>query len=213
MKMEDKFFTKVGEIEKQSLLDLASEQRETTDGKDSLDAQLNCTENYPKGETHVKPSDSQTDHLPSSGNVESSTSPTIVHVAAQRSSNNVSSNETVGFVKALDPLESNSSNESSCVSSPLFENSISECGSRPMSPFNVDIVAMEYNKLKERYQSLQDEYQTSLEREKVLCERLKEYGGQDDESCNALTNINTELRKELDFVLGELQKLRSENKK
>lgn len=211
--MEDEFFTKGGEVGKETLLDLASEQRETADGKDSLDAQLNNIESYPEEETQAKPSDSQTNHLPSSDIVESSTSPTIVHVAAQRSSNNVSSKETVGFDKKLDLLESNSSNESSCISSPLFGNSNSECGSRPMSPFNVDIVAIEYNKLKERYQSLQNEYQTSLEREKVLCERLKEYGGQDDESCNALTNINTELRKELDFVLGELQKLRNENKK
>ena len=124
-----------------------------------------------------------------------------------------STSSTEDIVQQRNPMDGVFSKEASCSNSILLENSKDGTESRPISPLNIDFVVTEYDKLKERHQSLQSEYQTLLGREKVLCEKLKEYRGQGDDTCNALTNLNAELRKELDFVLCELQTLRNENRK
>lgn len=105
-----------------------------------------------------------------------------------------------------------SSNDSSCLNSPLFVN-FNGISTDLISGKNIDLLVKEYENLKTDYQTLQNDYQNSLEREKDLCERLTEYGGQGDESCNSLANINNELRTELEKVLAELSNLRSENKR
>ena len=211
--MEDGVFTKSGEHGKQNILPFVSENEENTSGDNLPDSQAINVEHCLKGDSLIIPGDSLRDNLPSSDCPESSTSATTLLHIVQRSSNNVSNKVTVEYDSALDVLDGISSNENSCVNSPSFDSASNDFVSRSMSPFNVDFVAKEYDKLKDNYQSLQNEYQASLEREKDLCERLREYGGKDDESFNALTNINTELRKELDFVVGELQKLRNDNRK
>lgn len=129
------------------------------------------------------------------------------------SENSESCNESLGM-KIASPfsVEGLSSNESSCLNSPLCTN-INGIDIDFMSQFNVEMVIKEYEKLKKSYCSLQSEYQASLEKEKELCEKLMEYGGQDDESCNTLASVNSELRKELDFVLAEQQRLKNENKR
>ena len=105
-----------------------------------------------------------------------------------------------------------SSNDSSCLNSPLFVN-FNGISTDLISGKNIDLLVKEYENLKTDYQTLQNDYQNSLEREKDLCERLTEYGGQGDESCNSLANINNELRTELEKVLAELSNLRNENKR
>ena len=108
-------------------------------------------------------------------------------------------------------LESFSPNEPSCFNCQFTIHTNN--GIHPLSPCSIATTANDYEKLKERYQILQNDYQSSLEREKALCGKLNVYSGQDDECFNSLTNLNTELRNELDFVLGEMQILKKENKR
>ena len=124
------------------------------------------------------------------------------------------SNESLGdesVMKNINSVDGEFSNESSFVSSPLSTD-FNEIAAT-MSSFNIDMLVKEYERLKGSHERLQMEYKTSLEREKVLCEKLKEYGGQDDESCNSLANVNSELREELKFILAENQRLRNECKR
>ena len=130
---------------------------------------------------------------------------------SEHSSQPVNIKMSLGISKPGDGL---SSNDSSCLNSPLLLNFNGiTLDSISASNININVLVREFETLKENYQNLQNDYKTSLEREKELCDRLQEYGGQGDESCNSLMSINNELRTELDNVLAELRTLRSENKR
>jgi len=205
--MENEGSSKVCESQKENLI-LATEQ-EVADQSISSVA-LGFVGKCSAGDSDYLPRNSQT-YLPPSESLESTSA--TEDIVEQRSSNGVRGIDGLKVISSGDSIDVVSSKEASCINSVLLENSKDGTSSRPISPLNVDFVVAEYDKLKERHQSLQSEYQTLLGREKVLCEKLKDYRGKDDATCNALTNLNAELRKELDFVLCELQKLRNENRK
>lgn len=74
-------------------------------------------------------------------------------------------------------------------------------------------ILAEYEHTKSELSQLQTDYRLSLEREKSLCEKLKDYHGKEDSSVEDLSRVNEDLRKNLDTVLEELKSSKEELKR
>lgn len=77
----------------------------------------------------------------------------------------------------------------------------------------VNFILAEYEHTKGELSKLQTDYRLSLEREKSLCEKLKDYHAKEDSSGEDLSRINEDLRKNLDAVLEELISSKDELKR
>lgn len=69
---------------------------------------------------------------------------------------------------------------------------------------NHEIVLIEYERVKDELLKLQNEYKSSLEREKTLCERLKIGHDEEDVKVSQLSKVNEDLREQFDNLVEEL---------
>ena len=74
-------------------------------------------------------------------------------------------------------------------------------------------ILSEYEHAKSELSKLQTDYKLSLEREKTLHEKLKDYGEKEDSSGIELSLVNDDLRHQLDTALRELNDLTDELKR
>ena len=119
-------------------------------------------------------------------------------------------NSTELSVDLNSSLEQKSCSDSSFPTSPLFANGINQ---GVINFGELTLLLKEYENLKEKHLNLQTEYTTVLEREKYLCAKLNEHDNEGDELCNKLTNVNSELREQLEKMMEELHAAKSENKR
>ena len=77
----------------------------------------------------------------------------------------------------------------------------------------VNFILAEYEHTKGELSKLQTDYRLSLEHEKSLCEKLKDYHAKEDSSGEDLSRINEDLRNNLDAVLEELISSKDELKR
>lgn len=77
---------------------------------------------------------------------------------------------------------------------------------------DVQLVLTEYEHVKDELLKLQVEYQSSLQRERNLCERLQNFHKEEDNKVSKLSKVNEDLREQLNNVLGELNGKKEELK-
>lgn len=77
---------------------------------------------------------------------------------------------------------------------------------------NHEIVLIEYERVKDELLKLQNEYKSSLEREKELCEKLKTIQSEEDNKVTQLTKVNEDLREQFNNLLDELNGKKDELK-
>ena len=78
---------------------------------------------------------------------------------------------------------------------------------------DVQLVLTEYERIKDELLNLQSEYQSSLQRERNLCDRLQYFHKEEDNKVSKLSKVNEDLREQLNNVLDELNGRKEELKK
>ncbi|XP_031568951.1 coiled-coil domain-containing protein 186-like [Actinia tenebrosa] len=77
---------------------------------------------------------------------------------------------------------------------------------------DVQLVLTEYEHVKDELMKLQAEYQSSIQRERNLCEKLQNFHTEEDNKVSKLSKVNEDLREQLNNVLEELNGKKGELK-